>query len=475
MKVLLLALVAFFVSTSFAAEAKKPNIIFILADDLGWGDTGAYGHPYAKTPHIDSLAREGTRFTRCYATGVTCCPSRTGFMTSKLPATFAKYPATAGFGDRVTITELLKKQGYATAHFGKWHIGPESTVGTYGIDAINADDDAEGGKRKRNQGDRGRDMPMYESAIAFIEKNREGPFYINIWDHIAHHPVNPSEALLAAFGPLKLDQASFTDTMQEKFANCEKQGGDVNAHMRAYLADVKSMDDEIGRLLKRLKELGLHDSTLIAFSSDQGPAGIREGELSEKSMAKKERKRATKANPKPDAEDGTDIRLNAMGSAGPFRGGKHLQYEGGVRIPFILRWPGHVPAGRVDENSVLSGADWLPTLCALAGQPINAADFDGLDASAAWLGKEFIRSKPLFWKVGSRNAATAILDGPWKLHHPNSKRGELELYNISDDPAEASNLVEKEPTMVKLLTAQIAAWHSTLPEVYEERTAEDDK
>jgi N-acetylgalactosamine-6-sulfatase len=113
-----------------AADTRPPSIIFILADDMGWGDASCYGHPYAKTPNIDRLAREGTRFTQFYATGVTCCPSRTGFMTSRWPASYATYPANGGFSGRVTITELLKKRGYATGHFGKWHIGPEMRTST---------------------------------------------------------------------------------------------------------------------------------------------------------------------------------------------------------------------------------------------------------------------------------------------------------------------------------------------------------
>src|SRR6185503_19225179 len=126
-----------------AADPGKPNIVFILADDLGYGDLACYGHPYARTPALDQLAREGTRFRQFNVTGVTCCPSRTGFMTSKFPATFHGYPANAGFADRVTITELLKKRGYRTGHFGKWHIGPETKNGTYGIDTIGADTGAE--------------------------------------------------------------------------------------------------------------------------------------------------------------------------------------------------------------------------------------------------------------------------------------------------------------------------------------------
>ena len=122
-----------------AAPTAQPNIVFLLADDLGRGDLRCYGHPYARTPQIDSLARDGTRFMQYHATGATCCPARTGLMTSKVPATYPTYPANGGFADRVTLTELLKKQGYVTGHFGKWHIGPNQKPGTYGIDVIGSD------------------------------------------------------------------------------------------------------------------------------------------------------------------------------------------------------------------------------------------------------------------------------------------------------------------------------------------------
>lgn len=124
--------------------SKQPNIIFLLADDSGFVDFGCYGHPYARTPNIDKLAADGTRFTQFYATGVTCCPTRTGLMTSKWPASYPTYPANGGFADRVTITELLHKNGYATGHFGKWHIGPndQTKPGTYGIDVISAGEGA---------------------------------------------------------------------------------------------------------------------------------------------------------------------------------------------------------------------------------------------------------------------------------------------------------------------------------------------
>lgn len=140
----LLAVAILLASAALAAESTKPNVVFILADDLGYGDLGCYGHPYARTPNIDRLASEGTRFTQFYSTGVTCCPARTGLMTSKFPATFREYPANGGFGQRVTITDLLHQAGYRTGHFGKWHIGPNEKNGTYGIDVVGVDSDGKG-------------------------------------------------------------------------------------------------------------------------------------------------------------------------------------------------------------------------------------------------------------------------------------------------------------------------------------------
>ncbi|CAN5600623.1 sulfatase-like hydrolase/transferase [soil metagenome] len=430
------------------AGPQKPNIIFLLADDLGGSDLHCYGHPYSRTPNIDGLAKDGTRFTQFYAMGATCCPTRTGLMTSKLPATYPTYPANGGFANHVTITELLKKQGYATGHFGKWHIGPVQKPGTYGIDVINAGD--EPGGKKKNADDRGRDAPIYDDAIQFIEQNKGGPFYVNVWGHISHNPVNPTDPLVKRWNSLKVKDSDFPAQMVAKFDEVRKAKGDVDDAMRRYLADVESLDDSVGRLLKRVDELGLRNNTIVVFSTDQG-ADMTKAGLG-------------------------GLRFNQMGFNGAVRGGKHTHWEGGVRVPWIVRWPGHVTAGRTDEKSVMSGVDWLPTLCTMTGVKINTADYDGEDTSAAWLGKgPHVRTKPLLWKTSAPGSESLIREGPWKLRHPTRKNGgAVELYDILADPAESKNVAAKHPDVVKKLSATVEAWVATLPKEYLKTNDKDD-
>lgn len=248
--------------------------------------------------------------------------------------------------------------------------------------------------------------------------------------------------------------------MREKLAMCKKHGGDVSTHMRAFPAEIKAVDAGIGTLLKKLAELGLRENTLIAFSSDQGPAGIRE------TIGGKPEKQG--------AHNTVDIRLNAMGFAGGFKNGKHDRHEGGGRVPWIIRWPGHVPAGRVDENAVLSGADWLPTLCALTGVKIAAASFHGEDASAAWLGKDFIRGKPLMWKTSSTGSDLVLRVQDWKFHGTNRKKGGVELHDLVTDPGETTNLAAKKPGIVRQLTETLTTWTASLPTSHDKTDEKED-
>ena len=421
------------------ASERPPNIVFMFADDLGYGDLGCYGHPYAKTPALDRLATEGTRFTQYYVTGVTCNPSRTGLMTGLFPARFPKYAADFGFGERVTITELLNERGYRTGHFGKWHIGPDDADGTYGIDTVQVI----GKSRDKTTGNSGRDDDLYSAAIDFIRENKDGPFYVNVWGHATHFPVNTAKGLAAEFNDVSVKRNDFSPTMQHKFDECEKIGGDLDESMRQYLGDVYQIDRNVDRLLKTLDELGLRENTIVVFSSDHGPAPVVTGKKGARQFSN-----------------------NMLGYAGELRGGKHEQYEGGTRVPFIIRWPERVPSGRVDSTSVCSLIDWLPTLCAIAGVGELPKRIDGEDVSDVWLGAERERATPLFWKTSSTGSTPAMRAGKWKLHLPRRQRGEPELYDLSTDASESINVASRYPDVVESLSRKVEAWVATLPTEY---------
>ena len=433
----------FLASTASAADSKRPNIVFILADDLGYGDLGCYGHPYAKTPDIDSLAKGGTRFNRFYATGVTCQPSRVGFMTSRHPRSFERRVGDFGFGDRTTITELLRNNGYATGHFGKWHIGPGANgnnategnlpVFAYGIDEINVLDSL----KDRTKG---RDDNTFEASIDFIERHKDGPFYVNVWAHISHFGV-PSDTVFAEkFSDLQVDESLFGPYMKaNKFDVCRDEWGvSVNDAMKNYLADVWSLDLAVGRLLKKLDQLGLSENTIVVFASDQGPA--------------RNTLNTWKAN-----QVGDKTRANMVGWPKGLRGGKHEMYEGGVRIPFIVRWPGKVPADTVNDTAILSGLDFLPTLCHLTGTPYDKDRFEGLDVSDIWLGGDRNPDRFLYWK---KQYPTA-LDGQWK-YHVNKQTGD-ELYELENDPNETTNVIDRYPEKAASMLKSITAWDESLP------------
>ena len=408
----------------------RPNFLFIFADDLGYGDLGCYGHPYARTPHLDKLASEGTRFTHAYVTGATCCPSRTGLMTGRYPARFERYMADYGFGDRVTVTELLKKAGYRTGHVGKWHIGPTTEPGVYGLDWTPESSSVAGGNKHASED--GRDAYVFDQAIEFLEQLDDEPFYLNVWGHISHFPVDPHERFANRFDDVTVDESLFSAPMREKFDQCRELGGDVTESMRKYLGDVSSLDDDVGRLLKRLDELGLRDNTVVVFASDQGPAPVI-------------LRGSKQDNRRPERRE---YARNMLGSMQPFRGGKHTFLEGGVHTPFIIRWPDKVPAGRVNDTSVISTIDWLPSVGKLAGIESVPDDLDGEDISDIWLGATRTRTTPLFWRLSNMRARTVVRDGDWKYVEFISSRTPAELYDVSRDIVEGNNVADQHPDIV---------------------------
>jgi arylsulfatase A-like enzyme len=440
-------------------EAKPPNIIFILTDDQGWGDGECFGHPYMKTPAIDRLAREGAWFQQFYVNNPVCSPSRTAFMTSHFPARyrihghFAKWELNEERGmpnwldpEVTTVCDVLQSAGYATAHFGKWHLGngpgaPEPT--DYGVDDY----------RVLVSGQPGWDMkadPYFwahstglfvDETIRFIKTSiAEGkPFYVNLWTLVPHALLKPTPEELAVYSDLEVNPEDFPSYMRDYVSQAE----DMDAQMKVFCASMTGMDKEIGRLLDFLDEAGLADDTIVFFASDNGPEDyhIR------------------------------NAKNAGVGSPGMFRARKRSIYEGGVRVPLLVRWPGKVEAGRVDEVSVMTAVDFLPTVCALVGADMPDVRPDGEDVSDILLGGSRARKKPIFWEWRGRvfgdpayePPSLAVRDGDWKLFAV-PEGATAELYHIPKDPEERNNLANESPEIVERLKETLLEWKKTLPE-----------
>ncbi|MCC6857068.1 MAG: sulfatase-like hydrolase/transferase [Bryobacterales bacterium] len=427
--------------------AARPNFLFIFCDDLGWGDLPCYGHQALRAhggwlvrgdlqmPHTDRLAREGARFTQFYTASAVCSPSRAAVMTGQFPARLGIHDFLAspqlnrrhGVADSLdpavpTVTRLLEQAGYATGHFGKWHLSsgrdaprPER----YGIQRYDACMSGPGDRPFSSE-------HIADQSIAFLEAHRGGSFFLNAWLYDPHNPLHPTEEMMA---PYK-DAGSGWPGQRSAF--------------EIYYGVLTYMDRQVGRILDALGRLGLADNTVVIFSSDNGP------------------------------ESGLIPFISQYGTAttaGPFRGLKRSLYEGGIRTPFIVRWPGHAPAAKVDNDTVIGGVDFLPTVCKLAGVPLPAGlSLDGEDLSPALLGKPRRRTRPLLWEnrfpvyghILDMSPMLAIRDGNWKLLL-NPDRSRVELYDIPRDPTEMNNLAERNPAVVKRLSGRLLAWQAALP------------
>jgi len=429
-----------------AQAPKRPNVIFILADDLGWGDLGCYGNRDIQTPNLNRLASEGTLYTQFYTSNPVCSPSRTGFMTGQYPARHRihghiatdEQNALRGMPNWLDpkvpfLARTLKQAGYATAHFGKWHLGNTKNAPSpteYGFDThrtVNAKSPSPTWEDSASPNFRARSTAaIVDEAIAFIEKNRNGNFYINLWTLVPHAILNPTAEQMAPY---------------KRFApagNIPHQGA-----KQIFYASVTDLDNEIGRLMSKLKELGLEQDTIVVFSSDNGPEDIHI----------------------------TNASHSAIGSPGPFRGRKRSLYEGGVRVPFLVRYPARVPAKRIDDQSVITAVDFFPTITKLAGVPAPANHaFDGEDRGNVLTGPPAPRKKPIHWEwrfnvagyAYNRSPILSVRDGNWKLLL-NPDRSRVELYDIPNDHMELTNLADKQPQVVKRLSEMALAWQKTLP------------
>ncbi len=411
------------------APKQKPNIVFIYADDWGWGDLSCHGNTWLKTPRLDKLASEGIDFQQFNVLSPVCSPSRTAAMTGRFPGRFGintvfgvgKPPEMPDWLDpkAPTTPRLLKAAGYRTGHFGKWHLGEGTpTMADYGIDE-SAVYHGPGPK----VGPSGNDIPS--KAVKFIEANKDRPFYVNVWLHESHLAHTPSAESM------------------EKWKHLDEK-------KQVYAAVITDGDNKVGMILDALDKAGIAKNTIVVFSSDNGPAKSKEND---------------KGNP------GAYRSHYSVGESGGLRGRKTSLFEGGVRVPFIMRWPAQAPAGLKNQTTVLTAVDLLPTFCAAAGvTPPADANGDGENLLPALKGESILRTRPIFWRINGNKKDSnfwpdlAVRDGDWKLVTTFDGQ-RVELHNLKLDRAEdiSKDQSKEHPEIVARLKKLALDWNATLP------------
>ncbi len=428
-----LTLLLLFAATLHAARDPRQNIVFILADDLGYGDIGPFGQKLIRTPNLDRLAAEGTAFTHYYAGGSVCSPTRSVLMTGQHTghtrirgnhgrAGLARVPLRA---EDQTVAKLLRNQGYATAMIGKWGLGEPGTEGTpdrQGFDRwfgyLNNDlaefhfpeklwrDGKEitlPGNLDGARGQYSHDL-MTEEALAFLDARHQRPFFLYLAYTVPHALLEAPEDALA----------DYRGRFPEPPAG---QGGknDVPFPRATFAAMVGRLDRDVGRILDRIRTLGIDRHTVVFFCSDNGAparAGISD----------------------------------FFGSTAGFRGHKGSLFEGGIRAPMIVRWPGQIPAGR-RSSYPWGGWDFLPTALALAGITRPEPGVDGLNVLPALRGKATERPGHLYWEHHQREFSQAVREGRLKAIRERPGAPVL-VFDVVRDPGETRDLAAKEPGFV---------------------------
>ncbi len=435
----------FAILSSVGLAVQRPNIVFILTDDMGYSDPGCYGGEFAPTPNIDRLAKEGIRFTQFYDDAPICSASRCSYITGMFPVrwNFTTYldqraqnrdceQADFLSTNAPALARVLKAAGYKTAHFGKWHLGGgrdvtnaplfsaygyEESVGTYESPEPDPDITATdwiwspSDKVKRWE----RTGYFVDHALTFLKRHQSQPCYVEIWPDDVHTPWVPDEARQQKRGTWE-SRKNFSDVLAE-------------------------YDRQMGRLFDGLKALGLETNTLVVFTSDNGPL----------------------PNFQHTRTDG-------------LRGSKLSLYEGGVRVPFIVRWPGHAEPGRVDDQTVMQMVDLFPTFCAIAQAPLPAGfDFDGQNRISAFNGQQSEPAKTIFLEYGrtsklfhypravyDRSPHLAVREGEWKLL-VNPDGSDVQLYNVATDREETNNLARAQAERAERLKKAALDWKRSLP------------
>ncbi len=435
-------------STMVRAEEARPNVVLIVADDLGWADLGCYGSRFYRTPRLDQWASSGRSFTQAYAACPVCSPTRASLMTGKYPARLRLTDWIPGRPDsasqpllhpaflqqlpleEVTLAEMFKGAGYATANIGKWHLGGEGFDPTrQGFDK-NVAGDAYGSPRsywppyfRSEQLAKGLGEVSEKDYLTdrlttvaehFIEENASRPFFLYLPHYAVHTP-------LIAKPELEAHYPAWNGTSHGRQEN------------PTYAAMLESLDQSVGRILDTLERRGLTSKTIVVFTSDNGGLATSEG-------------------------PSTPATINA-----PLREGKGWLYEGGIRVPLIVSWPGHITPGV--ESSPACSIDVLPTLRALAGINGSSSE-DGTSLDRLLTRGEPLAARSLYWHYphyspqGGRPGG-AIRSGKWKLIDF-FETGRLELFDLERDPGESTNLAQKEPQQTQELAKELRAWRQGL-------------
>jgi len=438
-------------STAAKAADSRPNIVLILADDLGYGDLACYGHPRIQTPVIDQLAAEGMRLTSCYSAAANCSPSRAGLMTGRFPQRVGIHNWIPMFSpmhvgrEELTVATLLGTVGYQTCQVGKWHLNGQFNLPTqpqpsdHGFDHWYATQNNALPTHHNPTNFVRNGIPVgplrgysaglvADEAIRWLRGRDESrPFFLYVCFHEPHEPINSAPRYKDLY------DAPADSTLPNHHGN------------------VTQMDAALGRLLSALDRFGLRENTLLVFTSDNGPA-------------------ITRRHP--------------HGSAGPLRDKKGFLSEGGIRVPGIIRWPGHTQPGQTCDTPVC-GVDLLPTLCAVAGVDVPSdRTIDGTSILPIFDDSEIDRKTPLYWHFNFAQGPSkvAMRDGDWKIlatltgpelrptGHVTGENQEIikaaelaefELYHLGKDIAEENNLAASEPEQLEKMTAR-------LREIYED-------
>jgi arylsulfatase A len=461
---------SFFLAGSAGAESAKPNVVFILADDLGYAELGCYGQQKIKTPHIDQLAREGMKFSQHYTGAPVCAPARCVLLTGKHLAhaeirgnrdsgNGRPYPGQWPLTDEaVTIAEVMKQAGYATGVFGKWGLGPTASTGApnkqgfdrfYGFICqrnahsyyppfLDSDDQEVGinknpipGHLKKPEGEIKADDYRAENyapdrvldeALKFIDANKDQPFFLYLPFIEPHVAMQPPQEWVDRY-PEEWDSEPYRGT-RGYLPHPRPNAG--------YAAMISDLDEHVGAIMARVEKYGLAENTIVIFTSDNGATHNVGG-----------------------------VETEFFDSMGGLRGKKGSCYEGGIRMPCIVRWPGKVePGSGTDVPSYFP--DWFPTLCEIAGTELPDERLDGVSLVDVIEGGELpVRHEPMIWEFNGYGGIVAIRDGQWKaVRHDLKKKkaGAWELYNLKTDREEVNDVAAQHPEIIQRLEA---AWLQT--------------